>query len=372
MVNMVATQIECDLPMKFRTDAGPYHNETTMERPLMNITDYYSNLTSVPHVAAVIPLLQQAQRYPETTYLYTINGIPLDASVTNYPSILPANITAGRNLQAGDTGVVVLQERAAALFDAKLGDTVNILGQNFQVVGIQGTDAYNATTAYMSLGEAQTITNTTGQAIMFKVFADSVENVGAVESAIKTACPDLSVVTAKSLIDAAMANQETSNRQIQQTQAAFNQVQNTGFMEMGIVIVADCIMVLFIMLYTVRERTKEIGTLKAMGASNGAIIGQFMLEGTLLSLIAGAIGIAIGSVVATSLASLLLPRLNIFGADLVMTNDGHLISAPIAVTMTPELILLSLGTAVMLGALGSLYPAWRAARIRPAEAMRYE
>jgi ABC-type antimicrobial peptide transport system permease subunit len=122
----------------------------------------------------------------------------------------------------------------------------------------------------------------------------------------------------------------------------------------------------------VRERTKEIGTLKAMGASNSTILGQFLVEGTLLSLIAGAVGIAVGSVVATSLASLLLPRLNLFGADLVMSPDGHLISEPIAVTMTPEMVLLGLGVAVLLGALGTLYPAWRAARIRPAEAMRYE
>jgi len=40
--------------------------------------------------------------------------------------------------------------------------------------------------------------------------------------------------------------------------------------------------------------------------------------------------------------------------------------------LTPELILLTLGAAVLLGALGSLYPAWRASRTRPAEAMKYE
>ena len=371
-INMVATQIECSLPTNFRTDAGPNHNESVLEKPLMNLTDY-SNLTSIPNVAAVIPILQQTQRDTQGKYLYEVYGIPIDSSLlTSYPSILPSNITAGRNLQAGDSGVVVLQERAAELFSVGVDDTVNILGQNFKVVGIQGLDAYNMTAVYMGLGEAQTITNTTGQALEFKVFVNSVENVGTVESEIKTAYPDLSVVTAKSLIDAALQTQKISNEQIQRAQGTFNQVQSTALMEMGIVIVADCVIVLFIMLYTVRERTKEIGTLKAMGASNKTILGQFMLEGTLLSLIAGIVGIAIGTVVATSLSSLLLPRLNLFGADLIMTENGHLISAPIAVTMTPELVLLGLGVAVLLGALGSLYPAWRAARIRPAEAMRYE
>jgi len=372
MINMVATQIECSQPIKFRTDAGPYHNETTFEKPLMNITDY-SNLTLIANVDAVIPIMQQPQSDTEKQYLYDIVGIPTDNTVlSSYPSILPANITKGRNLQPGDVGVVILQERAAKLFGVGVGDRVEILGQSFQVVGIQGLDAYNKTAAYMSLGEAQSITNSTGKVYEFKIFVNNVENVGTVENEIKKAYPDLEVITAKSLIDAAQQTQQLVEQQINQAQTTFNQVQSTALMEMGVVVVADCVIVLFIMLYTVRERTKEIGTLKAMGASNSTILGQFLLEGTMLSLIAGAVGITVGSVVATSLASLLLPRLNLFGADLVMTEDGHMISEPIAVTMTPEMVLLGLGVAVLLGALGTLYPAWRAARIRPAEAMRYE
>jgi putative ABC transport system permease protein len=126
------------------------------------------------------------------------------------------------------------------------------------------------------------------------------------------------------------------------------------------------------MLYTVRERTKEIGTLKALGASNKTILGQFMLEGVLLSLIAGIVGLAIGTFAATTLANLLLPYPTDAGFGTVMSEGGILKASPIVVTITPQLILFGLGVAVLLGALGSLYPAWRAARIRPAEAMRYE
>ena len=67
------------------------------------------------------------------------------------------------------------------------------------------------------------------------------------------------------------------------------------------------------MLYTVKERTKEIGTLKAIGFSNSTVMGQFMLEGILLSIIAGVVGIAIGSVAAPTLSSLLLPSVGIGG-----------------------------------------------------------
>ena len=53
------------------------------------------------------------------------------------------------------------------------------------------------------------------------------------------------------------------------------------------VVAASSLIVLFVMLYTVRERTKEIGTLKAIGFSNRTVMSQFLIEGILLSVIAG-------------------------------------------------------------------------------------
>jgi len=154
-----------------------------------------------------------------------------------------------------------------------------------------------------------------------------------------------------------------------------SQIQSTGMREIGIVTVVAGAIVLFIMLYTVRERTREIGTLKALGAGSLSILGQFMLEGILLSLIAGVVGIVIGTFGATSFANLLLPAPAQAGNSTVTPTDASIdaaSSASISITITPELVLFGLGVAVLLGALGSLYPAWRAARTRPAEAMRYE
>jgi putative ABC transport system permease protein len=126
------------------------------------------------------------------------------------------------------------------------------------------------------------------------------------------------------------------------------------------------------MLYTVRERTKEIGTLKAIGFSNGTVMSQFMLEGVLLSLFAGVVGIAISAIAAPTLSGLLLPAATQVG---ITGNIGRSVTdatATAAVSLTPELVLIALGAAVLLGVLGSAYPAWRASRTRPAEAMRYE
>ena len=113
--------------------------------------------------------------YP--VYLY---GVPLDNAslLSSYPSLLPSNITAGRNLQAGDSDVVVLEEHLANQFDVSVGGTFNILGKNFTVVGIEGQEALNATAhATMSLADLQALTNTAGQETTFKVFVDNVDNV---------------------------------------------------------------------------------------------------------------------------------------------------------------------------------------------------
>jgi putative ABC transport system permease protein len=370
-VNIAATEIDCNLPLVFRTDEN---NKIVMEQPLMNYTDY-GNLTAIPNVVNVVPILEQ----PGDNWPYQVYGVPLDDAnlLKNYPILLPANITAGRNLQAGDSGVVVLSERIANHFNIGVGGTFNIFGRDFEVVGIEGQEALNSTYATMSLSDAQAITNTTGQASTFKVFVDSVNNVYTVSQKIKGAYPKLTTTIAQTLINQVNQMQRQTDEQLQQAQATMNQIQSTGIIEMGIITVADGAIVLFIMLYTVRERTKEIGILKALGASSKTILGQFMLEGVLLSLIAGIVGIVIGIFGATSLANILLPQPTQAGNSLIsgggtMTGSGSLATTSISVTMTPELILLGLGVAVLLGALGSLYPAWRAARTRPAEAMRYE
>jgi len=358
-INLVATEIDCHLP----------------GNALMNETDY-TNLTSISDVTAVIPILDQAEN--NSGFAYNIYGILLDNAslLSTYSLLLPSNITAGRNLQAGDVGVVVLQERVANYFGVGVGGTVSILGQNFNVVGIEGYDPVNETAAYMSLTDAQTLTSNIGNVTSYKVFVDNVNNVQSVATEkIGVMYPKLSVSIAASLVDSVIQMQTQTSEELQMAQASMSQIQSTGTMEIAVVTLVVAAIVLFIMLYTVRERTREIGTLKALGASSMAILGQFMLEGILLSLIAGIVGTVIGTVGATSLANLLLPHPTQTGNSTVSTagvSIGSASSASISVTITPELVLLGLGIAVMLGALGSLYPAWRAARTRPAEAMRYE
>ena len=103
-----------------------------------------------------------------------------------------------------------------------------------------------------------------------------------------------------------------------------------------------------IMLVTVTERTREIGIRKAIGAGRGDIIGQFLLEAVMLSIFGGLAGITVG---------LLVTQVQVGGFQAIVE---------------PYSVVLAFGFAVAVGLIFGLYPALRAARLKPIDALRYE
>jgi len=178
-------------------------------RSLVMNESLYSDINSITGVAAVASILQVSENQNQTSPIsgenftrsvsnYIIMGVPLSSSIIDTYSILPTNITAGRNLQASDSGVIVISENNSAYFGAGVGDTITFLGRSFEVVGIHGTSGItDSQTLYMSLSDAQSLTNNTGNITTLKVFADSSSDVASVVSAIKSLHPELSVVTAQ-------------------------------------------------------------------------------------------------------------------------------------------------------------------------------
>jgi putative ABC transport system permease protein len=349
----------------------------------MNQSLYADINNSISGIAAVEPIMQASEGQNTTMEMfgrtftrlltdYTIEGIPLTSDLISNYSILTTNITEGRNLQAGDSGVVLLSENNSAYFNAGVGNMIKILGEDFTVIGIHGTtSASDRLTLYMNLSDAQIVTNNTGYITSLRVFAQSSDIVTQVANSISNQHPELTVTTGQERLTQLENLQTTYNSALTNAQNSIGQTQTTAFEEIIVVIAATSLTVLFVMLYTVRERTKEIGTLKAIGFSNTTVMGQFMLEGVLLSLIAGIVGVAIGTIAAPTLSALLLPSVNLFG-----TQGANFVARTAlptaAVSVNLELVLIAFGAALLLGALGSLYPAWRAAKIRPAEAMKYE
>ncbi|HKO98785.1 MAG TPA: ABC transporter permease [Pyrinomonadaceae bacterium] len=118
----------------------------------------------------------------------------------------------------------------------------------------------------------------------------------------------------------------------------------------SISLVVGGIVIMNIMLVSVTERTKEIGIRKSIGARRGDILKQFLAESTLLSLIGGAIGISIAYILAKLVATL----------------------TPVPTVLPLLAVSVALFVSASVGLISGVYPAWRAARLDPIEALRSE
>jgi putative ABC transport system permease protein len=112
--------------------------------------------------------------------------------------------------------------------------------------------------------------------------------------------------------------------------------------------------VMNIMLVSVTERTREIGIRKAVGAKRRDILLQFLLEAGMLSALGGALGVGLG-----------------FGGARAI--DGITVSNQVLRTVvTPDIVVLAVAVAVAIGVFFGMYPATRASRLNPIEALRHE
>ncbi|MCW1929980.1 MAG: ABC transporter permease [Candidatus Kerfeldbacteria bacterium] len=125
----------------------------------------------------------------------------------------------------------------------------------------------------------------------------------------------------------------------------------------GISLVVGGIGIMNIMLVTVKERTKEIGLRKAIGANNSSVRTQFLIEAIILTTIGGLIGVAGG---------LTLSFFAVVIANVLQPDWG------ITFVFVPQAILIACGVAGFVGLVFGLYPAFKASRLSPIEALRYE
>jgi len=358
------------------------------------------NISSIAGVKDVVPfLVKSSSETTEETIttprgdftisrpLYTITGVSLNSSLIDEYPVLPTNITAGRNLREGDSGVLLMSLNLTEYYGVGVGSEVEVNGTSFMVIGIYdqtGQGFMETRGVYMNLTDAQTTTNETGNVSRLDVYAENASCVDTINTQVQTMYSaeinsrEMSVQTYADRLANLQSQQTRYTEILISAESTVAQTQSVATQEIIVALAATSLIVLFVMLYTVRERTKEIGTLKAIGFSNWSVMSQFMLEGVMLSLAAGVVGIGIATVGAPILSGVLLPAVNPFGSRNTGFQIGGLDSATslgssaTSAVVTPSIMLLALGAAVLLGAVGSLYPAWRASRTRPAEAMRYE
>jgi ABC-type antimicrobial peptide transport system permease subunit len=289
---------------------------------------------------------------------YIIQGIPLNPELDEEYSTMPSTLLDGRKLVEGDEKSVMISEELVDFFNnAGVGAYIELQGTLFQVVGVYTSDS-NLKNVYMGLEDAKEILGEelTGYSNL-NIYAESHEAVDIVVYDIQQLYPDINVMSyedTNELISDRMSDRQ--EEEIAGLEQQSQEIEDSGNQIIIISVVTAGLIVLFLMLYTVKERTKEIGILKSLGFPGSNIMSQFMIEGIIIGIIGGIFGIAIGVAGGPFLAELLLPE-----TEVLATSIPGI-----------DLIIITLVLTAVLGAAGTLYPAWEASRKNPVEAMRHE
>jgi len=235
---------------------------------------------------------------------------------------------------------VLLGRGVAQSLSLRPGRVLSLKGKSYRVAGILQENASQDDLAiFMDMEEAQSILGKKGEISMIEVSALCSEcPIDDIVRQISRKLPHAKV----SPVRQAMALRMQTVKQLTDFSAAVSVV-------VGII---GSLVVFISMLGSVNERTKEIGVLRALGFRRTHIVKIIMLEALIVSAASGIAGWLLGSLSITALAPYFLEN------PVLFTGGGYM-------------PLLALGMAVSIGLLSSLYPALKAAKLEPLEALRY-
>ena len=307
---------------------------------------------------------QEDMTYLSKTASVSIIGV--DASV--WKDITTEKIDSGRFLVQGDSFAVVLGGNIKSVFgkDIPLNNKVIINGKSFNVVGIlqSGSSAEmgrgGRVTVYMPLEATRVALDKEGEEDRSSISV-KIEDVSISDETV-------SLITSKLMLSRGILYDNKKDFSVSSPKAMQETMQET-MNTMGLFLAAIAAISLLVggigiantMFTSVLEKTKEIGIMKAIGTKNKDILAIFLLNSGMIGLVGGIGGVILG----------------VFGAGLIGYWGSSMSSTGMPrmfgnTAITPQLLIFALVFSVVIGMVAGAIPAYRASKLKPVDALRYE
>jgi putative ABC transport system permease protein len=336
-------------PCQF-VEVGPFFKDTYT--PTFNLS-IVETVKTLPGVADAAPCLMF--RLEELT----ICGVDFDSLATETNAVSSSMLVKGDYSMVNHSGAVLVDSVYAELAKLDVGDDVVAFGRSFNVVGIVNPSLYSRPAGianmYAPLGVVQEIARFYGDEYGFGV-RDI--NIILVEISAEGDSEQINAVERSVLETLESYGGKAGAIVGYQCGVAARKVvpvtEDSAWAISVVILVSVVVFALRSQSASVVERTKEIGVLKAIGWTDSDVVKQVFLESLLQGVVGGFLGLGVGYLI-----TILIPR---FG--LVPTQN-------LVLTVSPFLVVIGLLLSIGGGTLAGIIPAWRAAKLQPAEALRH-
>jgi ABC-type antimicrobial peptide transport system permease subunit len=293
-----------------------------------------ARIAAHPDIAHVSGIVIWAATNVEGAPIFVLFGYhPQESAIRHFKVVEGEPLRANRQ--------VLLGRAAAAAMGKEVGDTIQIGDSAFRVVGIFESGAgWEEMGGVVTLRDAQVIAGKPRQVSFYGIELRDVNRLDEVRAWLDEAFSDD--------IDVSVTSEFAENLPDMKSMQA-----SVGGLAVLLALVGSVGMTNTILM-SVLERTREIGVLRALGWRRRRVLAMILKESLLLSGFSGLAGIGIGVGLAKVLGA--VPAVGGF----------------VQPAFTPTMFAQAMVVALVLGALGGLYPAWQATRLRPVEALRYE